>query len=166
MIYRAVRNVLIKQQSHVIFLKILSFRWRTKYEELCEKIEPFKVSFRVLHVCERFYCSCPCTIWHESALPVEAQYEERAWIRVAFKSCCFDLVKQNSRTFVKRIKLCECNLFVCFVLTRPFLTRISITTGSVRRIWSWEKCSSLSKQSSQRWGKTLEHCLVRCSHKL
>ena len=25
--------------------------------ELCEKIEPFKVSFRVLHVCERFYVS-------------------------------------------------------------------------------------------------------------
>lgn len=45
--------VFIEKQSYVIFLK--SFRWRTKYEELCEKIEPFKVSSRFLHVCEQFY---------------------------------------------------------------------------------------------------------------
>ena len=28
---------------------LLSFRWQTKYEQLWQKIEPFKVSYRIFH---------------------------------------------------------------------------------------------------------------------
>lgn len=52
----------------------------------------------------------------------------------------------------------------CVQILSLFLTRLSILTGAVRRIWSWKKCSSLSKQSGQRWGKTQEHCFVPCPH--